>query len=53
MIHSTPPTNSLVQPSSSAAMESQNGAVPSMDIQMQMIQKFSQQFGMNFEYSKL
>ena len=55
MTRSTPSTNSLVQPSlsSSQTMESQNGAVPNMDIQTQMIQKFSQQSGMNFEYSKL
>ncbi len=46
-----PPTNSSAQPSSSVTMESQNG--PSVDAQHQLIQRFSQESGMNIEYSKL
>jgi hypothetical protein len=36
-----------------ATMESQSSSGPSTDVQNQIIQKFSQQSGMNFEYSKL
>jgi hypothetical protein len=53
MTRSAPPTNSSGQPSSSQTVGSQNIPGPSMDIQNQMIQKFSQQSGMNIEYSKL
>ncbi len=42
-----PPTTS--QPT----MESQSGPSSSTDIQKTMIQKFSEQSGMNMEYSKL
>jgi len=53
MTRSAPPTNSSGQPSSSQTMESQHVPGPSIDIQNQMIQKFSQQSGMNIDYSKL
>ncbi|CAF2403236.1 unnamed protein product [Rotaria sp. Silwood2] len=53
MTRSTPPASSSTEPSSSKMMESQNVPGPSIDIQTQMIHRFSQQSGMNIEYSKL
>ena len=53
MTRTTPPTNSSAQPSSSQTMDSQHGAGPTINAQNQMVQKFSQQSGMNIEYSKL
>jgi hypothetical protein len=50
MNRTAPPTTSSGQPSSSQTMESPNN---NMDMQNQMVQKFSQQSGMNIEYSKL
>lgn len=46
-----PPASSTAQPSST--MESQSSVGPSNDAQNQMIQKFSQQSGMTFDFSKL
>lgn len=46
-----PPTSSTQPPS--GTMDNQNGIGTSNDLQNQMIQKFSQQSGMNFDYSKL
>jgi hypothetical protein len=40
-------------PPPSATMESQNGVGPHVTTETQMIQKLSQQSGMNLEYSKL
>ncbi|CAF5075070.1 unnamed protein product, partial [Rotaria socialis] len=55
MTRSTPPTNGTIPTTTTAPppaiMESQAG--PSIDIQAQMIQKFSQESGMNIEYSRL
>jgi hypothetical protein len=51
MTRTAPPTQTS-SPSSSA-MGSQNGTGTSVDVQNQMVQKFSQQSGMNIEYSKL
>ncbi len=48
MTRSAPPTSS-----STHTMESQTGFGSSTDVQIQMIQKFSQQSGMTIEYSKL
>ncbi|CAF0983370.1 unnamed protein product [Rotaria sp. Silwood1] len=53
MTRSTPPASSSTDPSSSRTMESQNCPGPTIDIQTQMVQRFSQQSGMNIEYSKL
>ncbi|CAF0843293.1 unnamed protein product [Rotaria sordida] len=55
MTRPTPPASSSTEPSSSSSrtMESQNGPGLSIEMQTQMIQKFSQQSGMNIEYSKL
>ena len=52
MNHSAPPptTTSSGQSSSSQTMENPTN---NMDMQNQMVQKFSQQSGMNIEYSKL
>ena len=50
MNRTAPPTG---QPSSSQPVGSQNIPGPSMDVQHQMVQKFSEQSGMNIEYSKL
>jgi len=49
MTRTAPPTNS----SASVTMESQNDSAPSTDVQNQLIQKFSQESGMNIEYSRL
>ena len=46
-----PPSSSTQPPS--GTMDNQNGVGSSIDIQNQMIQKFSQQSGMNFDFSKL
>lgn len=51
MTRSTPQTNASQPPPVSHTMESQHG--PNLDIQTQMIQKFSLDSGMNIEYSKL
>jgi len=48
-----PPPISTTATSSLQAMESQNGTDPSIEAQNQMVQKFSQQSGMNIEFSKL
>lgn len=48
MNRSTPPTTTA---SSSQGMDSQNSSCS--DLQIQMVQKFSEQSGMNMEYSKL
>ncbi len=55
MTRSAPPTaHSSTQASSlSATMDSQNGPGQSGDAQNQLIQKFSQESGMNMDYSKL
>ena len=52
MNRSAPPptTTSSGQPSSSQTMENPSNNI---DMQNQMVQKFSQQSGMNIEYSKL
>ena len=52
MNRSAPPptTTSSGQPSSSQTMENPTN---NMDMQNQMVQKFSQQSGMNIKYSKL
>ncbi|CAF2033580.1 unnamed protein product [Rotaria magnacalcarata] len=56
MTRSTPPTNGAMPATTTTAppqtiMESQTG--PGVDVQAQMIQKFSQESGMNIEYSRL
>jgi nuclear RNA export factor len=55
MARAAPPTNSSIQPSlsSSQIMESQISPVTNTDVQAQMIQKFSEQSGMNIEFSRL
>jgi hypothetical protein len=49
----TPPPPPTTATQSLSTMESQNGLALSNDAQNQMIQRFSQQSGMTFDYSKL
>jgi hypothetical protein len=47
------PSVPTAQPTPSQTIENQNGSSTNVDIQNQMVLKFSQQSGMNIDYSKL